>query len=160
MALFDGESLRERERLWNVYEQSRKSLCKRFRHFLGKDKNKKKKGRCSAFFQNFTIFRIEFRLLLLLFSNAKQKFNTTRQLSRIYPQRILKLGLRVRHTSRQALAFFPSVPALLCMLFRHVGWCVYTKLRHYHKKKLLLHCRNGALNLESHQFLFSFHLLQ
>jgi hypothetical protein len=127
--------------------------------FWGKTKTKKKKGRCSVFFQNFTIFRIEFRLLLL-FSNAKQKFNTTRQLSRIYPQRILKLGLRVRHTSRQALAFFPSVPALLCMLFRHVGWCVYTKLRHYHKKKLLLHCRNGALNLESHQFLFSFHLLQ
>lgn len=125
--------------------------------FWGKTKTKKK-GRCSVFFQNFTIFRIEFRLLL--FSNAKQKFNTTRQLSRIYPQRILKLGLRVRHTSRQALAFFPSVPALLCMLFRHVGWCVYTKLRHYHKKKLLLHCRNGALNLESHQFLFSFHLLQ
>lgn len=104
--------------------------------FWGKTKTKKK-GRCSVFFQNFTIFRIEFRLmlLLLLFSNAKQKFNTTRQLSRIYPQRILKLGLRVRHTSRQALAFFPSVPALLCMLFRHVRWCVYTKLRHYHKKK-------------------------
>lgn len=112
-----------------------KVFVETFPAFFGeRQKQKKKKGRCSVFFQNFTIFRIEFRLMLL-FSNAKQIFNTTRQLSRIYPQRILKLGLRVRHTSRQALAFFPSVPALLCMLFRHVRWCVYTKLRHYHKKK-------------------------